>query len=129
MLPEGIDLIIWIDYFCFRKLRKQRLHINRILSALMLMVFSIALTPWSALHHHEEDLHLTKEKNCTHKLHLSTHSETCLICAAHFEKDFVATTSHFQVFLTLKSLLKTAPLISSSYTELIDSSLRGPPIA
>ncbi|WP_316837496.1 hypothetical protein [Pedobacter nutrimenti] len=110
-------------------MRKQRQHINRILSVLMLMVFSIALTPWSALHDHEDEVHLTQEKNCTHKLHISSHSETCLICAAHFEKDFVATTSHFQVFLTLKSLSKTDPLISSSYTELIDSSLRGPPVA
>lgn len=95
----------------------------------MLWVFAIALTPWSVLHDHEEEIHHDQEKICTHKLHISSRSETCLICAAHFEKDFIHTATTFRVFRTIKALSKVDPLISSSYTELIDSSLRGPPLS
>jgi len=95
----------------------------------MLLVFSIALTPWSALHQHPEEVHHDLEKVCTHKLHLSSHSDTCLICAAHFEKDFIHDATTFRVFLLVKPLAKINPLIGGSYTELIETSLRGPPLA
>jgi hypothetical protein len=95
----------------------------------MLLVFTIALTPWSALHHHPQvTYHPEKEKTCTHKLHISSHVDTCLICAAHFEKDFVNVTATFQVFLSIKSYLKESPVLSSSYVALLSTSLRGPPV-
>ncbi|WP_110828699.1 hypothetical protein [Pedobacter nutrimenti] len=109
-------------------MKKRRIHIHRILSAVLLWVFAIALTPWSALHHHDQqDVHSAREKVCTHKLHISSHADTCLICAAHFEKDFVQSGTTFRIFLSVQSLPKIHPLISGSYTELIESSLRGPP--
>jgi len=114
----------------FVALKKRRQHINKILSALMLLVFSIALTPWAALHHHPEAVHHpVKEKVCMHKQHISNHTDTCLVCKAHFEKTYDHVMVTFQVFLTVKSFIKPSPVVSSSYVALISTSLRGPPVA
>mgnify|MGYP003515584643 CR=1 FL=1 len=109
--------------------KKKRLHISKILAALMLLVFAIALTPWSMLHHHPqaEVVHVEKEEHCTHKLHLSKHVDNCLVCAAHFIKDFVNVTATFQIFLQLRATVKEIPTLSSSYAALRSTSLRGPP--
>ncbi|RZK97951.1 MAG: hypothetical protein EOO89_32680, partial [Pedobacter sp.] len=66
----------------------KRLHINQLLTVMMLWVFSLAITPWSALHHHAESHVDVVEKHCTHKFHLKTSQENCLICKAHFEKNY-----------------------------------------
>lgn len=96
----------------------------------MLLVFSIALTPWTALHHHPEAAHHpVKEKLCTHKLHISSHTDTCLVCKAHFEKTYDHVMVTFQVFLTVQSWVKQSPVIRSSYVALLSTSLRGPPAA
>ena len=94
----------------------------------MLLVFSIALTPWSAIHHHQEvETHTVKEDHCTHKLHLSKHVETCLVCEAHFIKDFITTTTAIQLFSTVAYYIKTPVQLSSSYAMLLKTALRGPP--
>jgi hypothetical protein len=111
-------------------LKKKRVHINNILSAVLLLVFSIALTPWSAFHHHPEvTYHPEKEKNCTHKLHISSHTDTCLVCAAHFEKNFVQVSATFKVFLFVQTYIKESPVLRSSYVALFSTALRGPPAA
>ncbi|RQO72410.1 hypothetical protein DBR43_14535 [Pedobacter sp. KBW06] len=111
-------------------MKKSQQHINRIISIALLWVFAIALTPFGALHHHDEAPQCLKnEKTCTHKLHVSNHTETCLVCAAHFEKNYLHEYTHFQVFLEIRTLSKYYALVSGSYTELIGSSLRGPPVA
>jgi len=93
----------------------------------MLWVFSLAITPWSALHHHAESNEGAVEKHCTHKLHLKTSQENCLICKAHFEKNYTIsdqlTVTHLQISLIQRLVLNP----SSAYTELISTSLRGPP--
>ncbi|WP_196859442.1 hypothetical protein [Pedobacter sp. CAN_A7] len=105
-------------------------HISRCLSVLLLLVFTIALTPWNALHHHPEVVvHQEVEKSCTHELHLSSHVDSCLVCEAHFVKDFVNSTATFQVFISTTSCLIVNPSLRSSYTELVHTSLRGPPAA
>lgn len=93
----------------------------------MLWVFSLAITPWGALHHHEEVSNSVVEKNCTHKLHLKTEKETCLICKAHFEKNYTVSNASFVTYLTSKALSNEVSVVSSSYTHLISTSLRGPP--
>lgn len=93
----------------------------------MLWVFSLAITPWGALHHHEEVTTSVVEKNCTHKLHLKTEKDTCLICKAHFEKNYTFSTISFVTYLTSIALINDVPVVASSYTELISTSLRGPP--
>ncbi len=96
----------------------------------MLLVFSIALTPWSALHHHPVAVHQpVKEKVCTHKLHISSHADTCLVCAAHFEKSYDHVMVTFQVFHSVITYIKESPVLRSSYVALLSTSLRGPPAA
>jgi len=95
----------------------------------MLWVFSLAIIPWGALHHHEEVANSVVEKNCTHKLHLKTEKETCLICKAHFEKNYTVSEQLTTTYLT-SSLVKRVVLApSSAYTALISTSLRGPPLS
>ncbi|WP_432714456.1 hypothetical protein [Pedobacter sp.] len=111
-------------------MKNKRKHIQQFLAAALLLVFSIALTPWSALHHHPEvTYHPVKEKVCTHKLHLDSHTDTCLVCAAHFEKNYISTTATFQVFLSVKSFIREAPVLSTCYIALFGTFLRGPPSA
>ncbi|WP_131551340.1 hypothetical protein [Pedobacter frigiditerrae] len=94
----------------------------------MLWVFSLAITPWSALHHHAEVATSSVEKNCTHKVHVKTNADTCLICKAHFEKNYTISSATFITYLNSKLMSKNIPIVTSSYTELISTSLRGPPV-
>ena len=109
------------------ELKKRRLHIQQFLTLALLWVFSLAITPWSSLHHHEEQI-VVVEKHCTHHLHLKTTQETCLICKAHFEKKFIGTEVFTVTYLESKVFHSTSLNITDSYAELISTSLRGPPI-
>ncbi|MBB2151009.1 hypothetical protein [Pedobacter gandavensis] len=109
------------------KLKQRRQHIHKIISIALLWVFAIALTPFSAFHHHEEEVQCQNEKVCTHKLHVGSHVETCLVCAAHFEKNYLQEQTQFQVYLETIPVIKHYALLTGSYTELISTSLRGPP--
>jgi hypothetical protein len=95
---------------------------------MVLGVFSLAITPWAVLHHHQEVHQLTAEKNCTHKFHVKTQRETCVICAVHFEKNYTTSSVSFVVYLSSKLLTKHFPIIGSSFVKLIATSLRGPPL-
>ena len=94
----------------------------------MLWVFSLAITPWSALHHHAEVADNSIEKNCTHKVHIKTNQENCLICKAHFEKNYTVSKATFITYLNSKLMSKHISVVTSSYAELISTSLRGPPL-
>jgi len=110
-------------------LKKQRQDIRKYISAFMLFVFAIALTPWSVLHHHAEIPIPKKEVNCHHVSHVEAHGDTCLICNASFEKNYVQTHHVYRIFLSVTILSQNEPVIKSSYTELLRTSLRGPPLA
>ena len=92
----------------------------------MLWVFSLAITPWSSLHRHE-NVATVVEKDCTHKLHVKTQQDSCLICKAHFEKDYTVSVASHVTYLVSQLLEQSSPVLTSSYAELISSSLRGPP--
>lgn len=115
------------------KLRKKALHIQKVISVVLLMVFAIALTPFSVLHHHEEapacseDTSLSHVKACGHKFHVTTHEDHCLVCEAHFEKNYTTAATHFDVYLVYKPVAKYDRTTSASYTQLIGTALRGPP--
>ncbi|WP_157766503.1 hypothetical protein [Pedobacter ginsengisoli] len=113
------------------KLKERVLHINKAISIVLLMVFSIALTPFSILHnHHEEETQCAKNgETCKHEFHVRKHAETCLICAAHFEKDYIKTHSHYALYQVSKPGIKPIDPVSNSYADLISLGLRGPPIA
>ncbi|MBC7617204.1 MAG: hypothetical protein H7202_14160 [Pedobacter sp.] len=94
---------------------------------MMLWVFSLAITPWSALHHHAGSHEGPLEKHCTHKLHLKTSQENCLICKAHFEKNYTLSEQLVVTFLDQALIKRTVLIPTSAYTALISTSLRGPP--
>ena len=111
----------------FVALKKNRQHITRLLSALMLMVFSMASTPWNLLHHHADAPHIVAEKHCTHSFHIKAQKEECLICTVHFEKNFLPASVSFQTFFSSKQIIKNDFKITFGYVALISTSLRGPP--
>ncbi|WP_199117128.1 hypothetical protein [Pedobacter sp. ASV28] len=106
--------------------KKKYRFLKQLFAIVMLGVFSLAITPWNALHHHE-DTPPVVEKNCTHKVHVKTETENCLICKAHFEKNFTADFYTYLVHLNSKLVESIFPLVGSLFTELITTSLRGPP--
>jgi hypothetical protein len=130
MLLKNRHKCAYLIYF-YIQLKNKRLHINRIISTLLLWVFAIALTPWSSLHHHEVQENYCTENGsiCMHKVHVGNQVHNCLICSAHFEKDYYITAVQYKVKLQSKAVVKNHALISASYTTLISSSLRGPPTA
>jgi len=113
------------------QLKQKRLHINQAFAVLMLWVFAIALIPWSNLHHHDEEQNDCAKygKMCMHKTHVSNESHNCLICSAHFEKDYFKSSHSFKMSSRSVVMIKTYVLITASYTALRGTSLRGPPIA
>ena len=106
-------------------------HIRRFLSVVLLMVFAITLTPFSAFHNHDEAATTCVEKgeSCSHQFHIHAHSEKCLICTIHFEKNY----DHVQVQYTLYNeigvVIKPFPAVSGNFTKLISLGLRGPPVS
>lgn len=93
----------------------------------MLGVFAIAIAPWGILHHHERIATITAEENCSHKLHVKTQQDTCVICAVHFEKNYTTAVASYRVYLGSILVTKLNPIIGSAFTALISTSLRGPP--
>jgi len=110
-------------------LKKQKQHIKKHLSAFMLVVFAIALTPWSVLHHHQELPIVKQEVNCKHVSHVQAHADTCLICNASFEKNYVQIHHIYRIFLSIKIFGQAEPVLKSSCAEIKRSCLRGPPAA
>ncbi|MCD0487067.1 hypothetical protein LPB86_02425 [Pedobacter sp. MC2016-14] len=103
-------------------------HIHQILAVFLLWVFALALTPWSSFHHHHEEVICTKDgKVCAHKTHVGNESHNCLICSAHFEKDYYTNDVIYHALLKSTAVLENFRLVSATYVELIATSLRGPP--
>jgi hypothetical protein len=113
-------------------LEKRRLYIHRVISVLLLWVFAIALTPFGVFHHHDHHTHehtcSLNSKNCGHKLHVTTQTDHCLICEAHFEKNYTTSKAYFRIYLISKPVQKFYGEVSNSYTRLINLALRGPPV-
>ncbi|WP_320462494.1 hypothetical protein [Pedobacter sp. CFBP9032] len=95
----------------------------------MLFAFAIALTPWSVLHHHQKIPIPKKEVNCHHVTHVEAHGDTCLICNASFEKNYVQTHNVYRIFLSVTISSQKESTLKSSYAKLLSTSLRGPPLA
>lgn len=62
-----------------------------------------------------------------HKFHIGNESHNCLVCSAHFEKDYYNPAFIYHAVLQSKTVVKNFTLISASYTALISEGLRGPP--
>lgn len=108
------------------KVQKRNANIKQFLTITMLWVFAIAITPWGALHNHQAN-DVPVEKTCTHSVHVKSNQDHCLICKAHFEKNYTITSLSYYTYLSSKLIKRTAPLAQSSFVKLISTSLRGPP--
>ena len=125
MLQLKCRKLLLFVYVCIT-LKKRRENIVRTLTLILLWVFSLAITPWSIFHHHHE-VKVVVEKNCTHHFHIKTSAETCLICKAHFEKDYTVASVLPTVYMQSIKLGTPVERVENSYTALISTSLRGPP--
>lgn len=105
---------------------KKRHFLKQISAVVILAIFSLAITPLSILHHHEENIPI-HEKNCTHTVHVKTSSENCLVCKAHFEKHFISDFHNYIVYLKGNIVEHVFSLVGNSFTDIIASCLRGPP--
>jgi len=129
---KAINYRIQKDYLISRSLKSTIKYINQVLATAMLVVFAIALTPFSIFHnHHSQKVTscVKGEVRCMHKQHIVNHSENCLICSMHFEKTYTITQLSSQVFLSDVFIANYFFEESSCYTQLIRTSLRGPPSA
>jgi hypothetical protein len=128
-LPKDLYSLYVFQLLC-GQVGKNKSYINSLLSIGLLLTFFIALTPWSALHHHEEINYSCKnEPVCKHKLHISSHESQCLICAAHFEKNYTQTYHYFHISSSDAVYVYSQPVARFLYSQLISTSLRGPPAA
>jgi hypothetical protein len=92
----------------------------------ILAVFMLAITPWGALHHHEEEAPIN-EKHCTHTVHVKTSTEHCLVCKAHFEKNYTNDFDTFLIYLKTNPIKLVFKLAGKPFTSIISRCLRGPP--
>jgi hypothetical protein len=99
---------------------------RQFLALAILAIFSLAITPWSALHQHNEHIEVVEE-NCTHKVHVKASAEHCLVCKAHFEKSYTTEIYNYVIHLKVQLVKRIFQAISGSYTALISTQLRGPP--
>jgi hypothetical protein len=112
------------------QVNEKRVHIKEMLATAMLWVFFLALTPWSSFHHHQEISYTCNhETSGSHKVHISSHAEQCLICSAHFEKTYSISHHFFSFYESPVLYIKNQPVQHALYSELISTSLRGPPVA
>ena len=95
------------------------------------MVFAIALTPFSAFHNHHQEAPkcATEGKSCSHRFHIHSHAEKCLICTVHLEKTYDKGHLQYLLYQEHNTVLKSYSIVNGDYTKLISLALRGPPVA
>lgn len=97
------------------------------LTRVMLWVFAIAITPWSVLHQHKPAEVCMAEKHCTHKVHVSTERDNCLICKAHFEKNYTIAVQEWHIELQPQPVYRFVLYEKEVFKAAVSSFLRGPP--
>jgi len=66
-------------------------------------------------------------RECMHKVHVGSERHNCLICSAHFEKDYYTPAVPYYSKPESKPVVRNYALTGFAYTALIGTSLRGPP--
>jgi len=106
---------------------------NRILSAILLLSFSLSVIPVDFFHGHrtisdqQNSCSKTVGQNCQHKNHLALKNSFCWACSVHFEKSFV-TVSATPILVERVGLSFTIQHTARLFkTTSIHYSLRGPP--
>lgn len=111
------------------ELRIEKLHIARILAIFLLGVFTLGITPWEAMHKHGVENVIVSEEVCLHNGHVQAKPVKCIVCVKHFDTVYTSFIPTFEVFLEDAKVFYTSQVASMQFTELISTSLRGPPVA
>ena len=112
-------------------MKKIRKSFGRFFAFLLLLCFTVALVPIDFYHNHSEAQPVCKEKvqtgACQHKLHLSEKTKSCWACAVHFNKSYTQPSLSEKVVSFPAIALLSENRVTSYFTELIFTALRGPP--
>ncbi len=109
-------------------LKIERTHIAKYISILLLGIFTIGITPWEAFHGHNLDNEIVlSERDCLHNGHVQAKPVKCIVCVSHFDKVFVLTTPVFEFFADETPVSYSINKSADTFTDLIATSLRGPP--
>jgi len=102
------------------------------ISMLLLLCFSVTILPLDFFHNHSKTVVCSESEKtgtCHHRFHLSEKSSYCWLCAIHYDKVFTKDNAGFS--FVCKTDLPVLPegRTSSYSTELVLSTLRGPPLS
>ena len=107
-------------------------YISLGISALLLLCFSVTILPLDLYHDHASEVSSKCQdaksgKQCEHKYHVSQKTKPCWLCAIHYDKTFISQTEtdSSTISPTLASFYENE--VTSYFTKLIFSCLRGPP--
>ncbi len=116
-----------MNNFVFRNMKNKRENMIKLFTRLLLGVFLFAITPFSIFHQHESRSVQVAEEHCTHKIHVTTQKDNCLVCKAHFEKAFILS-NEVEPLINLYQDFKFINLVELDVdTEIPHAQLRGPP--
>ena len=103
---------------------------GRVIATLLLLVFSVTVTPLDFLHRHTPEPVCSVSPDgstCRHKQHLSQKSSFCLLCAVHHDQLIAPASAEKVTFLPVVRVIFPDPRTGSVSLSLPRSFLRGPP--
>ena len=103
---------------------------GRVIATLLLLVFSVTVTPLDFLHSHTPEPVCSVSPDgstCRHKQHLSQKSSFCLLCAVHHDQLIAPASAGKITVLPVITIVFEDPQPGSVSLTLPRSFLRGPP--
>lgn len=100
----------------------------KLFTRLLLGVFLFAITPFSIFHQHENQLVQVKEDHCTHKIHVTTQKDNCLVCKAHFEKNYLLNAEVWAIVTPVTTLNFLEYTVDAVDLDVPQTQHRGPPV-
>lgn len=103
---------------------------GRVIATLLLLVFSVTVTPLDFLHRHSPEPVCSVSPDgstCSHKQHLSKKSSFCMLCAVHHDQLIAPASADKAVFLPVFQVIFPDTQTASVFLTLPRSFLRGPP--
>ncbi|MES3018854.1 MAG: hypothetical protein V4721_13790 [Bacteroidota bacterium] len=114
-------------------MKKIRKSLGVVLSAVLLLSFSVTLIPLDFLHNHQtsqSQVSCVKDKthaSCNHKLHVTKKADFCWACAVHFDKTFTKVSFIEKLKLSPGLSLFINNDTAGYFIERLFTGLRGPP--
>lgn len=114
-------------------MKRSRKIFGRVVSTLLLLVFSVAIVPLDFLHTHASRPVCSISAaeagtSCKHKLHISKKGSFCLICGVHQDKAFTKSDLNVATFLPIRKFAFLNFNEGRVHSAVPYYSLRGPPV-